>query len=84
MMALGPILPKLRQSKWMGAFLDSVNVCAVALMAGVTVRLTGDALRSWPMCLIAVASLAVLLRWKINPAWVVLGGGLAGLALSLA
>ena len=43
--ALGPILPKLRRSAWMAAFLDSVNACAVALMAGVTVRLAGDALR---------------------------------------
>jgi len=84
MMALGPILPKLRQSKWMAAFLDSVNVCAVALMAGVTVRLAGDALRSWPMWVIAVTALAVLWKWKINPAWVVLGGGIAGFVLSLA
>jgi chromate transporter len=80
--ALGPILPRLRRSAWMAAFLDSVNVCAVALMAGVTVRLAGDALRGWPMWAIAVAALAVLSRWKINPAWVVLGGGLAGLALA--
>jgi chromate transporter len=43
--ALGPILPRLRRSAWIAAFLDSVNVCAVALMAGVTVRLAGDALR---------------------------------------
>jgi len=84
MMALGPVLPKLRQSKWMAAFLDSVNVCAVALMAGVTVRLAGDALRSWSMWIIAVAALAVLWKWKINPAWVVLGGGIAGLMMSLA
>jgi chromate transporter len=77
--ALGPILPRLRRSPWMAAFLDSVNVCAVALMAGVTVRLAGDALHGWPMWAIAVAALAVLWRWKINPAWVVLGGGLAGL-----
>ncbi|MGA8215993.1 MAG: chromate efflux transporter [Candidatus Sulfotelmatobacter sp.] len=80
--ALGPILPKLRRSAWVAAFLDSVNVCAVALMAGVTVRLSGDALRGWPMWAIAVAALAVLWRWKINPAWVVLGGGIAGLALA--
>lgn len=80
--ALGPILPKLRRSPWMAAFLDSVNVCAVALMAGVTVRLAGDALRGWPRWAIAMASLAVLLRWKINPAWVVLGGGLAGLVVA--
>ena len=79
--ALGPILPRLRRSAWMAAFLDSVNVCAVALMAGVTVRLAGDALRGWPMWVIAIGSVAVLWRWKINPAWVVLGGGLAGLAL---
>ncbi len=81
--ALGPILPRLRRSAWMAAFLDSVNVCAVALMAGVTVRLAGDALRGWPMWTIALAALAVLWRWKINPAWVVLGGGLAGLAAAM-
>jgi len=80
--ALGPILPKLRRSAWMAAFLDSVNVCAVALMAGVTIRLAGDALRGWPTWAIAVAALAVLWRWKINPAWVVLAGGLAGVALA--
>ncbi|MFZ0771474.1 MAG: chromate efflux transporter [Candidatus Sulfotelmatobacter sp.] len=80
MAILGPILPKLRQSLWMAAFLDSVNVCAVALMAGVTIRLAGDALHGWPMWVIAVIALAVLWKWKINPAWVVLGGGLAGLA----
>lgn len=80
--ALGPILPKLRRSAWVAAFLDSVNVCAVALMAGVTVRLASDALRGWPMWVIAAASLVALWKWKINPAWAVLGGGLAGLVLA--
>ena len=79
---LAPVLFRLRQSPWIGAFLDSVNVCAVALMAGVTVRLGADALRSWQMWLIAAASLIVLLRWKVSPAWVVLGGGVAGLLLA--
>jgi chromate transporter len=80
--ALGPILPKLRRSPWMAAFLDSVNVCAVALMAGVTITLARDALRGWPMWVIAASALALLWKWKINPAWVVLGGGLAGLVVS--
>jgi chromate transporter len=80
--ALGPILPKLRRSAWMAAFLDSVNVCAVSLMAGVSIKLAGDALRGWPMGVIAVAAFAVLWKWKINPAWVVLGGALAGLGLA--
>jgi chromate transporter len=80
--ALGPILPRLRRSAWVAAFLDSVNVCAVALMAGVTIRLAGDALRGWAMWAIGATALAVLWKWKINPAWVVLGGGLAGLVLA--
>jgi chromate transporter len=81
--AMGPILPKLRRSVWMAAFLDSVNVCAVALMAGVTVWLSADALQGWPMWVIAGSALAVLLKWKINPAWVVLGGGLTGVAMAM-
>jgi chromate transporter len=79
---LAPALFQLRQSVWIAAFLDSVNACAVALMAGVTVRLGIDALRGWPTWLIAVGSLAILLRWKISPAWIVLGGGVAGLLLA--
>jgi chromate transporter len=78
---LAPVLFRLRQSAWMAAFLDSVNVCAVALMAGVTVKLGVDALRGWPTWLIAAIALGGLLRWKVNPAWIVLGGGLAGLLL---
>ena len=79
---LAPVLFRLRQSAWMAAFLDSVNVCAVALMGGVTFRLAGDVLRGWPSWGIAAAALLVLLRWKLSPAWVVLGGGIAGLLLA--
>jgi chromate transporter len=81
---LGPVLPKLRKSAWVAAFLDSVNVCAVALMAGVAVKLAGDALRGWPMWVIAATALVILWKWKMNPAWVVLGGALAGAALAAA
>ena len=38
--------------------------------------------RGWLMWAIAVTSLAVLWKWKVNPAWVVLGGGLAGIVLA--
>lgn len=76
---LAPVLFRLRQSTWIAAFLDAVNVCAVALMAGVTFKLAADALRGWPTWLIAAVALGVLLRWKVNPAWVVLAGGVAGL-----
>lgn len=79
---LAPMLFRLRQSVWMAAFLDSVNACAVALMAGATYRLAVDAMRGWPSGIIAITALTVLLRWKINSAWVVLGGGAVGLALA--
>jgi chromate transporter len=79
---LAPILFRLRQSAWIAAFLDSVNVCAVALMAGVTYRLSTDALRGWPTWVIALLSLTVLLRWKVGPAWIVLAGGIAGLLVA--
>ena len=62
----------------MAGFLDSVNVCALALMAGVTFKLAVDALRGWPTWVIAAIALVVLLRWTINPAWVVLAAGVAG------
>jgi len=79
---LAPVLFRLRQSAWIAAFLDCVNACAVALMAGVTFRLGVDALRAWPEWVIAVVAILVLWRWKLNPAWVVLGGGLSGLLLA--
>jgi len=79
---LAPVLFRLRQSAWMAAFLDAVNVCAVALMVGVMFRLGADALRGWPSWVIAVSGLAVLIRWRVNPAWVVLAGGFAGLVLA--
>ena len=81
---LAPLLFRLRRSPWIAAFLDSVNVCAVALMAGVTFRLGVDALHRWPSWIIAAASLVVLLRWKVSPAWIVLSVGIAGWLLSAA
>ena len=76
---LAPVLFRLRESAWIAAFLDAVNVCALALMSGVTFRLAVDALRLWPSWVIGAVALAVLLRWKVNPAWIILAGGIAGL-----
>lgn len=78
---LAPILFRLRQSPWMAAFMDSVNVCAVALMVGVSYRLGADVLHGPAAWLIAALSLGILLRWNVSPVWVVLGAGVAGLLL---
>lgn len=79
---VNPWIPRLRKSAWTAAFLDAVNVSAVALMAAVTVKLGQATLTSWPAWLIAVAATLIGLRWKVNLAWVVVGGGFLGWLLS--
>jgi len=78
---LNPVIPKLRNSVWLSAFLDAVAVAAVALMLAVTVEIGVETLTSWPAWLIAVLAAVAVLRFKWNAAWLVLGGGVLGLAL---
>ena len=80
---LGPLIPRLRSSPWMSAFLDGVNVAAVGLMAGVTLQLARSAVVDWITALLAVLSVAVLLRYRLNSAWLILGGALVGIAYRL-
>ncbi len=77
--ALNPIIPRLRRSPWIGALLDGVNVASLGLMAGVTWELARSALVDWVTALLAVVAALVLLRFKLNSAWLVLGGGAIGL-----
>jgi len=78
----GPIVPRLRRSRVAGAVLDGVNVASLALMAVVTVQLLGAALVDGVTVALAVASAVLLLRWRVNSAWLVLGGALAGVVAS--
>jgi len=81
--ASGRLIPRLRQSRLAGAFLDGVNVGAVALMAAVSWQLGRAALVDIPTTAIAVASGVLLLRFRVNSAWLVLGGALTGFAISV-
>lgn len=72
------LLPKLRRSAWMAAFLDAVNVSAVGLMAVVSVHLGQAALVSWPAWLLFAAALLLGIRWNVNSALLVAGGAVAG------
>ena len=81
--ALSPIVPRLRRSPWAAAFLDAVNVCSLGLMAAVAIKLGAATLRTWPAVVIALLAAAAGLRWKVNSAWLVLGGALVGWVLSL-
>lgn len=74
-----PFVPRLRQSPWFSALLDGVNVVSLALVVGVTVGLARVSLIDPLTMAIAVLSLVVLLRLKLNSTWLVLGGALIGL-----
>jgi chromate transporter len=74
----GPLVPRLRQSPLAGRFLDGVNVASLALMAMVTWQLSRVAVNDGFTLALAVASALVLWRYRLNSAWLVGGGALAG------
>ena len=74
-----PLLPKIRGSRWAAAFLDGVNVAALGLMAAVTWELARAAVTDWPTALLALVAAVLLIRLKVNSAWLILGGGVLGL-----
>ena len=76
--ALNPLIPKLRQSPWASAFLDAINVSAVALMVAVTIELGVDVLIDWRAWVIALLSALLVLRFKVNAAWIVMGSAIVG------
>jgi chromate transporter len=77
----GPLVPKLRRSPFAGAFLDGVNVASLALMAVVTWQLGRVAVTDWLTLTLAMASATLLFRYRLNSAWLVLGGALVGFAM---
>lgn len=81
---LNPLIPQMRKSKAMAAFLDAVNIAAVAVIVAVCIEMGKDTLTDWRTITIAVTSLvATLIFKKINSAFIVIGGALAGYLLTL-
>jgi chromate transporter len=88
--ALNPLIPYLRASTWTAAFIDAVNVSAIALMAVVTLQLAKTTLiipeRTFfdlPAMAIALMAGFLAIRFKINSAWLVVGGALLGWLINL-
>jgi chromate transporter len=79
--ASGPLVPRLRRSPAAGAFLDGVNAGALALMMAVTWQLGRAAVVDVPTAVVAVASGVLLVRLRVNSAWLLVGGGVVGLVL---
>jgi chromate transporter len=78
---VGALAGRIRKSKLAAAFLDGVNAAAVALMAAVALSLgRATMMDGWTLALGAV-SVAVLVRFRVNATWLILGG--AGLGILL-
>ncbi|PKL43451.1 MAG: chromate transporter [Candidatus Riflebacteria bacterium HGW-Riflebacteria-1] len=81
---LNPVLPYLRRSPAAARFLDAVNVASVGLMAAVILDLGYGLAADWRLLIIAIGAFAMSYRWKkLNAAWVVIWGSLAGYLLRL-
>ncbi|MDB5022913.1 MAG: srpC 2 [Mucilaginibacter sp.] len=81
---LNPLVSRLRKSMVMSVFLDTVNMASIALILAVCVGMGKSSLTNWKTILIAVAGLAISLKYKkLNSAFVVLGGSVTGYLLWL-
>lgn len=81
---LNPLMLKLRESKIFSTFLDAVNIASVAIIIAVCYTIGKESVTDWQTIGIAVASLTVVFAFpKLNSAFVIIGGALAGYLLSL-
>jgi len=74
----GPLLPRLRRSLLASAILDGVVVGSLALMAVVAWQLGRASVIDWITLGILVISTTLLIRFRINSAWLIAGAGLIG------
>jgi chromate transporter len=77
--AIRPLVARVRRSAVASAFLDGVNVAALALMAVVSVQLARAAIVDVIAAAIAVVSAVLLLRFKVNATWLIAGGAAVGM-----
>jgi chromate transporter len=75
----GPLVRRLRRSRTAGAFLDGVNVASLALIATVVWHLGRSALTDVLTVAIAGLGALLLLKFRLNSAWLVLAGALVGI-----
>ena len=78
----GPLVPLIRRSPAAGAFLDGVNACALSLMFVVTYLLARSAIVDIKTILIALLGAFLLFRFRLNSAWLIIGGAAVGWILS--
>lgn len=74
-----PLVPRLRASPWTAAFLDGANAAALGLMAAVAWQLGVSSLVDPLTVGLAITAAVLLIRYRANSAWLIVGGAAAGL-----
>ena len=77
-----PLVPRMRRSPTVGALLDGVNVASLALMAHVTGTLARSAVTNGWTAALALGSLVLLVRFRVNSVWLIAAGALLGVVLA--
>ena len=77
------VLPRLRKSPTASAFLDGVNAAAVALMAFVGLQFAREVVVTPLAAVIAALSAVLAFRFRVNSAWLILGGAVCGLVVKV-
>jgi len=80
---LSRFLPLLRKTWWASAFLDGVTAVSLGLMAAVSVQLGQAAIVDVFAVILGLTALLLLIRFKISSLWLMLGGGVLGIAYKL-
>jgi len=81
--AVNPLVHRLRGHAGLSLMLDGINAAALGLMAAVTLQLGRDAIVDLTSVLLVLAAAAILLRFRVNSAWIVLAGAAVGLVRQL-
>lgn len=79
-----PLIPRLKGSPYARIFLDGLNVTTLGLMGAVSWQLARGAILDTFTAVEAAVAFLILLRFKINSAWLILAGVVAGVAYNLA
>ena len=80
---VNPLIPQIRNSPWANSLLDGVNVASLGLMAAVTWQLGKSSLIDLLTVLVATISFVLIVRFKINSTWLILGGAIVGLGYAV-
>lgn len=81
---LNPLIKKMRASVFLSAFLDSVNVAAVAIMIAVLFKMGQSTLLGWrEVVVLAISALLIFVFKKVNTLLIVPIGAVLGYLLTL-